>query len=120
MDKRDVLSDEKLKKLFERAISKSLPNVYSVLDLKLANPDNLEETYDLEMTIACTLAHHVKYDMHDVFTIVKPDTDITIYEFMNLYGNYSMDTTEEVAISNEWYSTMTEDPENNNFYKTAS
>jgi hypothetical protein len=57
-DKRDLLSPEKLNELFERAISKSLPNVYSVLDLKIADPDKLEETYDLQMTIACTLAHH--------------------------------------------------------------
>jgi hypothetical protein len=85
------------------------------LDLKIADPDKLEETYDLEMTIARTRAHHVKYDMHDVFTIVKPDNDITKYEFVNLYENYSMLTTDEVATSNEWYSTMTEDPANKHF-----
>jgi hypothetical protein len=50
--------------------------------------------------------------MHNVFTIVKPDIDITKYEFVNLYGKHSMVTTEEVVISNEWYSTLTEDPEN--------
>jgi ribosomal protein L13 len=51
-EKGDVLSPEKLNELFERAISKCLPNVYSVLDLKTADlkiayPDKLEETYDL-------------------------------------------------------------------------
>jgi hypothetical protein len=113
--KRDLLSPEKLNELFERAISKSLPTVFSVMDLKIADPDKLEETYDLEMIIAQARAHHIKYDMHDVFTIVKPNTDITKHEFVNLYENYSMLTTEEVATSNEWYATMTEDPDNKHF-----
>jgi hypothetical protein len=47
-DKRDVLSPDKLNESFERANSKSLPNFYSVMDLKIADPDKLEETYDLE------------------------------------------------------------------------
>jgi hypothetical protein len=70
------------------------------------------------MTIACTVAHHVKYDMHDFFTIVKPDTEITKYEFVNLYGSYSMVTTEELAINGTLPKTIT--LKINNFYKTSS
>jgi hypothetical protein len=33
------------------------------MDLKIADPDKLEETYDLEMIIVCTRAHHIKYDV---------------------------------------------------------
>ena len=62
-DNRDLMSPEKLNELFERAISKSLPTIYTAMDLKLDDPDKLAETYDLEMIIARTCTHHVKYDM---------------------------------------------------------
>jgi hypothetical protein len=114
-DNRDLMSPEKLNELFERAISKSLPTIYTAMDLKLDDPDKLAETYDLEMIIARTRTHHVKYDMHDVFTVVKPNPDIAKYETINLYENYATLTKEEVAASNEWYSTMTEDPQNKYF-----
>jgi hypothetical protein len=114
-DNRDLMSPEKLNELFERAISKSLPTIYTATDLKLDDPDKLAETYDLEKIIARTCTHHVKYDMHDVFTVVKPNTDIVKYETINLYKNYVALTVEEVAASNEWYSTMTEDLHNKCF-----
>jgi hypothetical protein len=110
-----LMSPEKLNELFERAISKSLPTIYTAMDIKLDDPDKLAETYDLEMIIAPTRTHHVKYDMHDVFTVVKPNPDIAKYETINLYKNYATLTKEEVAASNEWYSTMTEDPQNKYF-----
>ena len=108
---RDKMAAEKLNKLFERAVSKS-QSKYDILDLKLDDPDKLEDTYDLEMAINRTRAHHLKYDLHDVFTIVKPDPDPTKFAFVDLYVDYSKVTEEEVAASNEWYATMTEDPDN--------
>jgi hypothetical protein len=112
---RETMSAEKLNDLFERAAGKS-QNKYDVMDLKIDDPDKLEDTYDLEMSISRTRAHHIKYDMHDVFTIVKPNADPTKFEQVDLYDNYAMVTEEEVAASNEWYATMTDDQEQNKWF----
>jgi hypothetical protein len=108
---RNNMSPEKLNDLFEKAVSKTQTK-YDILNLKIADPDKLEETYDLEMAISRTKAHHIKYDMNDVFTIVKPNADPTKFEFVNLYDNYALLTEREVADSNEWYATMTEGDDN--------
>jgi hypothetical protein len=106
------MDPEKLNELFDRAAAKMPTKKYDILDLKIDDPDKLTDTYDLEMCINRTRAHHHKYDMHDVFTIVKPDTDPTKFKFVNLYADYAQVTEAEVAASNEWYATMTEDPDN--------
>ena len=111
---RNTLSAEKLNDLFDKAVNKTQVK-YDILNLKIADPDKLEDTYDLEMAISRTQAHHMKYDMHDVFTVVKPHADITKYEFVNLYDNYAQLTEQEVADSNEWYATMTDGVENISF-----
>ncbi len=102
---------EKLNDILERAVAKSQEK-YTMLDLKIDNLDKLEETYDLEMNVSRTRTHHHKYDMHDVFTIVKPDPDVSKFQFVDLYKDYTQVTEAEVAASNEWYATMTADPEN--------
>ena len=62
--------------------------------------------------VALLATHHLKYDMHDVFTIVKPSLDPSKYTFVDLYEDYAQVTEAEVAASNECYATMTKDPEN--------
>ena len=101
---------EKLNELFERAVAKSQVK-YELLNLQIDDPDKLKDTYDLEMAISRMQSHHLKYDMHDVFTVVKPDVDPSKFKFVNLYEDYAQVSAEEVAASNEWYA-MTEDPEN--------
>ena len=56
-------------------------------------------------------SQHIMYDMHDVFMIVTPDgtgpslkTDQK-HQPKDLYSYYSDLTEEQVALSNEWYST---------------
>ena len=111
---RDKLSADKLNDLFEKAVAKSQTK-YDLLDLKLDDPDKLEDTYNLEMAVDATRAHHVKYDMSDVFTIVVPDMDPARYQTKDLYKDYSTITIQEVLNSNEWYATMTADPLNHYF-----
>ena len=45
------------------------------MDLKIDDPDKLKETYNFEMAIELTRSNRVKYDLHDVFTVVKPHKD---------------------------------------------
>ena len=80
------------------------------MDLKIEDPDKLEDTYDLEMSLNKTRAHFEKYDMLDVFTIVKQANDPAAYRFTNLFEAYASLTLKEITDSNEWYATMTEDP----------
>ena len=79
------------------------------MDLKIDDPDKLKETYNLEMAIELTRSNRVKYDLHDVFTVVEPHKDPNEFETVNLYTYHTYLTSSEIVQSNEWYATMPED-----------
>ena len=62
------------------------------------------------MVIELTLIYHVKYELHDVFTVVKPHQDPNYFETVNLYTDFPSLATAEFAQSNVWYKPITEDP----------
>ena len=57
--------------MFDREMSKS-QNKYDLLDIKIDGPDKLKATYNLEISIESTQINNVKYDLHNVFMVVKP------------------------------------------------
>lgn len=105
---RDQLTGDKLNDLFVKAVSTNQKK-YNFIDLKIDDPELLEDTYNLEMAIDKTKSNHSRFDMHDVFTIVDPDDG---FKTIDLYKNHANVTELQVAKSNEWYQTMTEDPNN--------
>ena len=68
------MEEDKINDIFERVVSKS-QNKYDLLDIKIEDPDKLKDTYNLEMSIKLTRKNRVKYDLHDVFTVVNPYQD---------------------------------------------
>lgn len=72
------------------------------------------------MNVLTTKANFVKYNMHDVFTVVvrtpsEADPDIETFTFYNLFVEYSMLTVEQVTNSDNFYSTLTELPDRETF-----
>ena len=48
---------------------------YDFINHKINDQYMLKDTYNLEMAIKTTRINNSRYDMHDVFMIVKPDAD---------------------------------------------
>ena len=69
---RAQLSKEKLADLYEKATQTS-HECYDLINLQLDDNDKLEDTYNLEMLVRKTRARHIKFDLHNVFTIVLLD-----------------------------------------------
>ena len=116
---RDNLDTNKLNELFMKAVA-TQQKKYDFIDLKINDPDMLKETYNLEMAIETTRINNSRFDMHDVFMIVEPDVDPTKFKVHDLYKNHATLTEAQVAKSNEWYLTMTEDPNNKWFQQNMS
>jgi hypothetical protein len=100
--------------LFERATAKRLQTKFTMMNLKLDDPDKLDDTYNLASAIDQMKENHLKYDLHDVFTILILDpTDPTnVIKQVDLYTDYGSVTADDVALSNRFYSTMIRDPSN--------
>ena len=116
---RDNLDTNKLNELFMKAVA-TQQKKYDFIDLKINDPDMLKDTYNLEMAIETTRINNSRFDMHDVFMIVEPDDDPTKFKVHDLYKNHATLTEAQVAKSNEWYLTMTEDPNNKWFQQNMS
>jgi hypothetical protein len=56
--------------LFDRATAKKLQTRFTMMNLKLDDPDKLDDTYNLSSAIDQMKENHLKYDLHDVFTIL--------------------------------------------------
>ena len=69
------------------------------------------------MAIEKTKSNYSQFDMHDVFNIVDPDNG---YTETDLYTSHSTLTAADVTKSNEWYQTMTDDPNNKWFCKNMN
>ena len=63
------LTDDKHNDLFARAIYQKQKK-YELLNLTIEDPSKISETYYLVMNVLTTKANFLKYDMHDVFTVV--------------------------------------------------
>ena len=100
------LSDDKRNDLFHKATNQ-VQKRYDVLNITIEDPMKLSETYDLGMSIATTKENFIKYDMHDVFTVVETPKEEPV--FHELFENYSSITVDTVADSNNFYSTLTDD-----------
>jgi hypothetical protein len=100
--------------LFERATAKKLQTKFTMMNLKLKDPDKLDDTYNLASAIDQMKENHLKYDLHDVFTvlILDPSDPTNILKLVNLYTDYGSVTIDDVAKSNRFYATMVRDPSN--------
>ena len=105
---RELLTGDKLTDLFIKAVAESQKK-YDFINLEIEDPEMLTDTYNLEMAIDKTKSNHTRFDMHDVFTIIDPDNG---FKETDLYTSHSTLTEADVAKSNQWYMTMTEDPHN--------
>ena len=94
--------------LFEHAVSKSQKK-YDLLYLNTYDPDKLKDTYNLEMAMKPAHSNHVKYDLHNMFMVVKPHQYLNESKTVNIYMYYISLTAAETAHKNAWYTTMTED-----------
>jgi hypothetical protein len=100
--------------LFERATSKKLQPKFKMMNLKIDDPDKLDDTYNLASAIDKMKENHVKYDLHDVFTIVMMDPldPYSVLKTVDLYTDYGSIEVSDVASSNRFYATMLRDPNN--------
>jgi hypothetical protein len=104
---REKLSGDKRNDLFDRATRTQGWSKFDLMSLSLSDEDKLDDTYNIGVQVGKCRAHMVKYNMHDVFTILIPkaddETKKTIEEQKNLFTDYSVITEDMVATSNEWY-----------------
>jgi hypothetical protein len=100
--------------LFEPATAKKLQTKFTMMNLKLDDPDKLDDTYNLASAIDQMKENHLKYDLHDVFTvlIINPDDPTNVLKQVDLYTDYGSVTVEDVAKSNRFYATMIRDSTN--------
>ena len=105
---REGMGAEKRQELFSKAAT-STPAKFDLLSANITDVKQLEECYNLNLLVSRLKSQHIMYDMHDVFTIVVPDgtgpnlkTNTTPKDLYLFYADLS---EEEVAASNEWYST---------------
>jgi hypothetical protein len=109
---RKKLAAKDLSDMFEKATQVTQVK-FAHFDVSIHDPETLNKSSDLGALINSLKAHHTKYDFSAVFTIVKPDSadpdDTSKYQYSNLYTDYPQVTVSEVAESNEWWATMTDD-----------
>jgi hypothetical protein len=76
----------------------------------LSEEDKLDDTYNIGIQIAQVKTHFIKYNMDDVFVIVKPIQSTTNptdwsqldpLNFIDLFTNYSMIQEAQVAARNK-------------------
>jgi hypothetical protein len=98
--------------LFERASAKKLQTKFTMMNLKIDDPDKLVDTYNLLSAIDKMKENHIKYDMDDVFNIVIPDPSnpYKVLKMVDLYMEYGSIEVSDVATSNRFYSTMLRNP----------
>jgi hypothetical protein len=99
--------------LFERASAKKLQTKFTMMNLKIDDPDKLDDTYNLSSAIDKMRENHIKYDLDDVFNIVitDPTDPYKVLKMVDLYTDYGSIEVSDVATSNRFYSTMLRDPD---------
>ncbi len=78
--------------------------------MSIRENEKLDDTYNIHILLTKMKAHLVRYDMHDVFTILSVNADGKTLgaSTKNLFSSYPMITQKEVAASNKWYATWPE------------
>jgi hypothetical protein len=106
-EKRATLSEEKRADHFKSATAKQQTDKFKMLSLSVTNDDNLDETYNLQMCVEEARQNMERHaDMTDVFTILKLDANKQLQgEHGSLWDQYVLISTDEVAKSNEYYTT---------------
>jgi hypothetical protein len=91
-DLRNAMGEEKKVDLFEKA-TKTKFTKFDLLALTLSNEDKLDGTYNLGIQIGKMKNHFIKYDMHDVFTIMLftygDDVQKKLESTLDLFTDYS-------------------------------
>lgn len=105
-EQRKILTPDKLQELFVNA-SKKQHKKYDLIPMSMNDEDQLDDTYNLDILVRQTRDSHVKYDVHNVYSIVGVEADGktltgTVKDLFTDYANISED---EVAASNQWYAT---------------
>jgi hypothetical protein len=105
--KRAELSEDKRNDFFDKATKAQLPK-FDLMSVSLKDDEKLEDTYNIGIQIGKVKKHFVRYDMHDVFTVLSVREDgktlYPVYE-KNLFEDYATLSEEDVARSNAWYNT---------------
>jgi hypothetical protein len=98
--------------LFERASAKKLQPKVTMMNLKIVDPDKLDDTYNLSSAIDKMKENHIKFDLHDVFKVVMvdPEDPYKVLKTVDLYTDYGSIEVSDVAASNRFYSTMLRNP----------
>ena len=112
MDARKDMQPDKLQELFHRASERRTGHKYELVSIALDDPDTLKRTYALGQTFAATKQHLTKYDMLNVFIIVRftgDPNDLQSVTTHDLFVEYSVLSKEEVAASNKFYATRIKD-----------
>ena len=71
-EQRNALTQDKRNDLFEKASKEILKPKFDLISLNLNDEDKLDDTYNVGIQIAKMRSHFIRFDMHGVFTIVKP------------------------------------------------
>jgi hypothetical protein len=106
-----MLSD-KLAELFVKATRVQYTK-YDLISLRIDDQDKLDDTYNLEKNIDRTLQAMGNYDYDNVFNIVEQDKTLGSHENLvltktrDLFKDYAIMATDEVAWSNKWHHTWT-------------
>jgi Zinc knuckle len=110
---RKAMGEEKKVDLFEKA-TKTKFTKFDLVALTLSNEDKLDDTYNLGIQIGKMRNHFIKYDMHDVFTIMRftyrDDVQKKPVSTLDLFTDYSHITEQSVADSNRWYKKWPKEP----------
>ena len=114
------LSADKRQELFQSITRKGQQENFHLLPLSIVELENLDETYDLQLTIQTMEVLFTRSDIVDVFTIVFPVKNVRgeqtgalehrysgttrVVKTANLFTDYHALDIEQVAESNRWYS----------------
>jgi hypothetical protein len=97
--------------LFNSAMKQDDAKPFNLMSMTLDNQKILDETYDLTMRIHKVRERHTKFDMHNVFTVIKLDDDgKQIVDMYDLCSEYAAISVDMVTKSNTWYNTYPKDP----------
>jgi hypothetical protein len=112
MQNRDGMLSDKLAELFVKA-TRVQHTKYDLISLLINDQDKLDDTYNLEKNIERNRQAMGNYDCDNVFNIVEQDKtpgspeNLVLTKTRDLFKDYAIMTTDEVAWSNKWYCTWT-------------
>lgn len=103
---RSSLTPDKFNDFWAKAIRFQQTEKFAPIPLTISTSEDLDKTYNLQMGVQEfeTTCHH--YDMNDIFTIIKWDSQNgRPIKVGDLFRDYTNLTIEQVSESNEFYNT---------------